>query len=208
MHSYAPLKACMPAYTARLYCFTGQLSSGLNSRLQQAGLRQTLPGNGPQPVEQLNAGSSSSSAAHVPYFVSAADQQQPSMQQWQVPLQQQQLPPVGNQPATVGPGSTTADVTGMTGMLGDDTRHAGSNSTLAAASAQQQQQQDPVVLRTLLQQQDDIAKLRKQNKQLRAAVCKLDPSAAFCHGSLQKAKRGSSRSVTPAQLGSTDGWSD
>lgn len=41
---------------------------------------------------------------------------------------------------------------------------------------------DPIVTRLLLQQQADIAALRQQNRQLRDAVCRIDPKAAVCKG--------------------------
>lgn len=63
-----------------------------------------------------------------------------------------------------------------------------SNSSGAAGQQDQQvgaqdQQQDNLVLRTLLQQQEEITLLKKQNTQLRQAICKLDPRAPFCDGS-------------------------
>lgn len=60
---------------------------------------------------------------------------------------------------------------------------AGSLASQQQHQQQQEQQQpsaDPAVLRLLLQQQADIATLKQQNKQLRAALCRLDPKAAVC----------------------------
>mgnify|MGYP001807612986 CR=1 FL=1 len=82
--------------------------------------------------------------------------------------------------------------------------------------ALQQQQADPVMTRLLLQQQSDIAMLKKQNRQLRAAVCKIDPSAAVCRGwqeggsSWSKRGRASGRvqGLGDSRLSDGDVWSD
>jgi hypothetical protein len=77
-----------------------------------------------------------------------------------------------------------------------------------------QQQGDPVMGRLLLQQQADIVVLKKQNKQLRAAVCKLDPKAAICRGLGDSSRRRSPRH-RPGKAGADSGhdvsdslWSD
>jgi hypothetical protein len=88
-------------------------------------------------------------------------------------------------------------------------------STLSSPSQQQQQQQqqDPVVMQTLLLQQQEIKQLQKQNRQLRAAVCKLDPSAAVCSSRDGRSKsssagRRSSRSRLKGAPSSDGVWSD
>jgi hypothetical protein len=86
-------------------------------------------------------------------------------------------------------------------------------STFSSPSQQQQHQQDPVVMQTLLSQQQEIKQLQKQNRQLRAAVCKLDPSAAVCssrdgRGKSSSAGRRSSRSRLKGASSSDGVWSD
>jgi hypothetical protein len=83
-----------------------------------------------------------------------------------------------------------------------------------AAGTPLQQQGDPVMARLLLQQQADIAVLKKQNKQLRAAVCKADPRAAVCRGLGDSSRRRGSRHK-PVTAGADSGggvsdglWSD
>lgn len=61
----------------------------------------------------------------------------------------------------------------------------GIQQVLIPSRTQQQQQQqsladDKEVIRALLRHQRQLDKLRRQNRSLRAALCKLDPSAAAC----------------------------
>lgn len=78
----------------------------------------------------------------------------------------------------------------------------GMSSNHANLPQQQQQQQDVVVAHTLLRQQEEIAQLKKQNRQLRQAVCRLDPRAPFCKDSGRRSRRGS-RGLQD-QMGSSD----
>lgn len=76
-----------------------------------------------------------------------------------------------------------------------------------------QQTDDPVVMRLLLQQQADIAALKKQNRQLRAAVCKLDPKAAVCRGwrgnnSSGKGSRNEGKASGEGVDSADDAWSE
>jgi hypothetical protein len=204
---------------------TGQVSHAVSSRLQQAGIQ--LPANPGQ--QQLIVGDSSSSSSGTlqgPYF-----QQQPGLQ---LQLQPQQgtaaaafdisgmLGGTGGYSSTNSSSSSPAGVgTGRAGSAGSAVWQANDfnfayqqqlGGTVSSPIPQQQQQQDPVVMQTLLMQHQEIEQLQKQNRQLRAAVCKLDSSAAVCSsrdGSSRSSSTGrrSARSRLKGASSSDDVWS-
>jgi len=66
-------------------------------------------------------------------------------------------------------------------------------ATLQAQPSSTTPQQDPVTMRLLLQQQADIAALKRQNKQLREAVCRIYPEDPVCRSRRGRRERGAKR---------------
>jgi hypothetical protein len=139
-------------------------------------------------THMLPGGSTTGAAGHASSPV--------SLFQGMVPIQQQQSPQQQQQPTL----TTAASAVGA---------HASSKQQQGVAQGVGQVTADPVVTRLLLHQQADIAALRQQNRQLRDAVCKLDPNFALCKGWKD---RGSRRKGAQAEGGdgaaAGDVWSD
>ncbi|KAF8065564.1 hypothetical protein HT031_003165 [Scenedesmus sp. PABB004] len=77
----------------------------------------------------------------------------------------------------------------------------------AAPAGAAPQQPDPVLARALLQAQQDIAALRRQTRQLRDALCKLDGDAPVCaRPGGRRRRRGAGEHG--ASGSSSDGWGD
>lgn len=168
----------------------GQLSHAISQKLQRPGDSSSGLGSGPQ------LGSSQQQACG--------------------PLVQQ--PPTSSSAATSTASAGAAGSTGQSnpaaalfhGMIpGEEQQQPAGVSQQLAAGSVLQQHGDPVMARLLLQQQADIAVLKKQNKQLRAAVCKLDPNAAVCRGVGDSSRRkGPKHKPGKAGADSGDGLSE
>lgn len=188
----------------------GGLSRAVSSRLQQAGI--SLP-QGMQPTGAA-----------------------PATSGLQAPLGMQ--PPFGGQgainsvlaaPAAGGGGGVTGAAFGRGSSGGDSAlqgQEAAAGRLLEAAAQQlaasgasvpagdgaggQQAMQDPLVLRSLLQLQGDVAQLRRQSRQLRRAVCRLDPKLPLCDASSNQGQRRGRRRGGGGSSdggGGSSGWS-
>jgi hypothetical protein len=180
------------------YMIAGQVTHAVSSRLQQAGIQ--LPASPQQQQQQVQALGSSSSSSPL---------QGPYLQQQQQPVAQLQGTAAAFDFSGMLGGTAGNSSSSSSNTVGGASNVSGACQAVAAGQQQQQQGQDAVVMQTLLLQQQEIKQLQKQNRQLRAAVCKLDPSAVVCRSSSSQSKGNrKSRSRVQGPISSDGVWSD